>query len=162
MYLNQHKEIAQASAELAQRLEMRKPPANLHPRELRQWRANVVRPKWFIIIDDLHLLTPANTYSSLTAPLVGPAESAKNLDLHIIASITIDNWYAKGQSHKLLSAMNTAGASVVVLDGNPAEKIIDQVRPASRAPGRGELYERKAGGQLMQIALPPLLVETAE
>ncbi len=159
VYENQHQRIGQASAELAQLLERRKPPANLPPRELRQWRATVVRPKWFVIIDDLNLLTPANTYGSLTLPLVGPAESAKNLDLHIIAAITIDNWYAKGQSHKLLSAMTTAGSSVVVLDGNPAEKIIDQVRPASRAPGRAELYERKGGGQLMQIALPPLIVD---
>lgn len=159
VYENEQQRVAKACEQIAQLVEKRRPPAGMQPREQREWRANVVRPKWFVIIDDLNLLTPANSMVSATSPLVGPAEAAKNLDLHIIAAITIDNWYAKGGSHKLISAMTTAGAAAVILDGNKKELIIDQVRPASRAPGRAELYERKGGGQLMQIALPPALAD---
>ena len=67
----------------------------------------------------------------------------------------MENWYAKGRQNKVIVAMDTGGASVVVLDGDKSQVIVDQVRPAARIPGRAELYIRKRGSQLIQIALPP-------
>jgi DNA segregation ATPase FtsK/SpoIIIE, S-DNA-T family len=50
--------------------------------------------------------------------------------------------------------MDTAGANVVVLDGDPSEVIVEKVKPAARIPGRAELVVPKRGRQLIQIALP--------
>jgi S-DNA-T family DNA segregation ATPase FtsK/SpoIIIE len=114
-----------------------------------------VRPKWFIIADDLNLLTPAGQTASLLQPLVSAIETARRLDIHVIAASSSENWYSKGRGNKVIQAMDTAGASVVVLDGDKSNVIVDQVRPAPRIPGRAELYTRKNGGQMIQIALPP-------
>ena len=159
VYLNEQRQIAAAAEQIAQKLEERRPPVGLKPSELRSWRESVVRPKWFIIIDDLNLLNPAAGMGTVVAPLVPAAEAARNLDVHIIVAITSDNWYAKGRSNKLLNALDTGGASVVVLDGNKKEVIVDSLRPGSRAPGRAELYQRKGGSQLIQVAMPPVLVD---
>lgn len=116
-----------------------------------------MRPKWFILVDDLTMLSPMGPTSTVLQPLLPAVESARNLDLHVIASVTSEGWYARGGSNKLIQAMQRGGSSVLVLDGDKKEVIIDQVRPAARIPGRGELYLRKAGGQLIQVALPPAL-----
>lgn len=153
VWVTEHQKIHQAAEQIAQRLEGRRPPEDLEPEQLRDW--NPQRPKWFIIVDDLTLLSPAGATTTLLQPLVPAAETARNLDLHIIAALASDDWYARGGANKLVAAMTRGGASVVVLDGDTKNVIIDKVRPASRIPGRAELYLRKGGGQLIQIAQPP-------
>ncbi|MDP7707382.1 type VII secretion protein EccCb [Mycobacterium sp. TY815] len=153
VYATNPNEIAAAAAALAQKLTERRPPRGLSPQELTAW--NPLRPKWFIVVDDLNLLTPAGSIQSVLQPLISAIETARKLDLHVIAASTSENWYAKGKSNKVIAAMDTGGASVIVLDGNKNEVIVDQVRPAARIPGRAEFYSRKNGGQLVQIALPP-------
>lgn len=150
-----HTKIGTAATQIAALLEQRRPPENLDPRQLRDWKP--VRPKWFILIDDLTMLSPNGPTSTVLQPLLPAVESARNLDLHVIASVTSEGWYARGGSNKLIQAMQRGGSSVLILDGDKKEVIIDQVRPAARIPGRGELYLRKAGGQLVQVALPPAL-----
>lgn len=153
VWLTEQKKIGKAAEELAQRLEGRRPPENLEPEELLNWKPQ--RVKLFILVDDLTLLSPAGPSTTLLQPLVPAAETARRLDLHIIAALASDDWYARGGSNKLIGAMDRGGASVVVLDGDKKNVIIDAVRPASRIPGRAELYVRKGGGQLIQIAQPP-------
>ncbi len=147
--------IGAAAAALAQQLEGRRPPSNLDPRQLRNWKP--VRAKIFILVDDLTMLSPVTPTQTVLQPLLPLVEAARNLDLHVIASVTSEGWYARGGSNKLVQAMLRGGSSVLVLDGDKKEVIVDQVRPAARIPGRGELYLRKAGGQLIQVALPPEL-----
>lgn len=150
-----HTKIGTAATQIAALLDQRRPPENLDPRQLRDWKP--VRPKWFILVDDLTMLSPNGFTSTVLQPLLPAVESARNLDLHVIASVTSEGWYARGGSNKLIQAMQRGGSSVLILDGDKKEVIIDQVRPAARIPGRGELYLRKAGGQLIQVALPPAL-----
>lgn len=145
--------IALAATQIAQKLEERRPPADLDPRQLRSWKP--VRRKWFLLVDDLTLLSPNGPSSTLLQPLLPAVESARNLDFHVIASASIDNWYARGGANKLIQAMQRGGTSALILDGDKSNVIIDAVRPAARIPGRGELYLRKEGGQLIQVALPP-------
>lgn len=145
--------IALAATQIAQKLEERRPPADLDPRQLRNWKP--VRRKWFLLVDDLTLLSPNGPSSTLLQPLLPAVESARNLDFHVIASASIDNWYARGGANKLIQAMQRGGTSALILDGDKSNVIIDAVRPAARIPGRGELYLRKEGGQLIQVALPP-------
>lgn len=151
VYANTQQEISQAAQLIAKRLEARRPPAGMKPEELATW--NPVRPKWFILIDDLHQCTPVGMTQSLLQPLVDGIEKSRHLDLHVIATCRVENWYAMSQN-KVIAAMNGAGAAVLVLDGDKGQKIIDDIRPAARIPGRGELYRRKLGGQLIQVALP--------
>jgi S-DNA-T family DNA segregation ATPase FtsK/SpoIIIE len=153
VYATTSGEINQAAALIAQSAEQRRPPAELAPRERAAWKP--VRPKWFIIVDDLNLLTPAGQTASALQPLVSAVETARRLDIHLIAATTSENWYSKGRGNKLIQAMDTAGATVIVLDGDKSNVIVDQVRPGPRIAGRAELYTRKSGGQMIQIALPP-------
>jgi DNA segregation ATPase FtsK/SpoIIIE, S-DNA-T family len=146
-------DILAASEAIANRMEERRPPSTLSPQELVSW--NPVRPKWFIVVDDLNLLTATGSNQTAMLPLVSSIETARKLDVHVIVATTSENWYSKGRSNKVIAAMDTGGASVVVLDGNKSEVIVDQIRPAARIPGRAELYSRKTGAQLVQIALPP-------
>ena len=37
-----------------------------------------MRPKWFILVDDLNLLTPAGSMQSAMQPLVTAIETARN------------------------------------------------------------------------------------
>ncbi|OFJ52440.1 type VII secretion protein EccCb [Mycolicibacterium grossiae] len=145
--------IALAATQIAQKLEDRRPPADLDPRQLRDWKP--VRRKWFLLVDDLTLLSPNGPSSTVLQPLLPAVETARNLDFHVIASVTSESWYARGGSNKLIQAMQRGGTSVLILDGDKREVIVDAVRPAARIPGRGELYLRKEGGQLVQVALPP-------
>ncbi|OBI24296.1 type VII secretion protein EccCb [Mycolicibacter sinensis] len=145
--------ITAAATEMAKKLGERRPPAHLTPQEQAAW--NPVRPKWFIIVDDLNLLTPSGSNQSALQPLVSAIETARKLDLHLIVASSSENWFARGRQNKVVQAMDTGGASVVVLDGNKQEVIVDQVRPAARIPGRAEFYSRKGGTQLVHVALPP-------
>ena len=154
VYATTADQVSAAAQAIARKIdEERRPPAGLSPEQLAAW--NPVRPKWFILVDDLYLLTPAGSMQSAMQALVTAIETARKLDLHVIATSTCENWYAKGRQNKVIVAMDTGGASVVVLDGDKSQVIVDQVRPAPRIPGRAELYIRKKGSQLIQIALPP-------
>ncbi|WP_204809362.1 type VII secretion protein EccCb [Mycobacterium riyadhense] len=153
VYVTTQQEISEAAHAIAKKIEAdRRPPSGLTPQQLAQW--NPVRPKWFILIDDLHLCTPVGAMQSLLQPLVGAIATSRHLDLHVFVTCKVEGWYSTSQQNKIIGAMDGAGASVLVLDGDKREKIIEDVRPAARIPGRGELYSRKDGGQLIQIALP--------
>jgi DNA segregation ATPase FtsK/SpoIIIE, S-DNA-T family len=147
-------EVSQACAALGQRVLERRPPAGTPPAELRHWRPK--GPKWFIVVDDLNLLSTAGSTQSALLPLVSGIETGRQVAMHVLAATNGERWYATGKMNKVIAAMETAGAGVLVMDGNRQEVIIDQVRPAIRMPGRGELYYRKSGGQLVQVALPPV------
>lgn len=154
VYVNAVNDINVAAQAIAQKIEQdRRPPRGLSPQQLAAWKPT--RPKWFILVDDLHLTNVTGTTQSALQPLIHAIETARNLDVHVIATSNVDNWYARGRMNKVILAMESGGASVVVLDGDKQEKIVDQVRAAPRIPGRAELYSRKEGSQLVQIALPP-------
>jgi S-DNA-T family DNA segregation ATPase FtsK/SpoIIIE len=152
VYAHTISEVSAASAAIAQRLNDRRPPAGTPPTELARWRYPGAR--WFIIVDDLNVLTPPGTNQSALFPLVAAIESGQQLGLHILASHQINGWFATGSLNKVVRAMTNVGAGVLVMDGDKADKIVEDVRAAPRVPGRGELVYRKAR-QLVQVALPP-------
>jgi S-DNA-T family DNA segregation ATPase FtsK/SpoIIIE len=152
VYAHTLSEVSAASAAIAQRLGERRPPAGTAPTELARWRYPGAR--WFIIVDDLNLLTPPGTNQSALFPLVAGIESGQQLGLHVLASHQINGWFATGSVNRVIRAMNNVGAGVLVMDGDRSDKIVEDVRAAPRVPGRGELVYRKAR-QLVQVALPP-------
>jgi DNA segregation ATPase FtsK/SpoIIIE, S-DNA-T family len=152
VYAHTISEVSAASAAIAQRLNDRQPPAGTPPKELAKWRHS--GPRWFVIVDDLNVLTPPGTNQSALFPLVTAIESGKQLGLYILASHQINGWFATGSLNRVVRAMSNVGAGVLVMDGDRADKIVEDVRAAPRVPGRGELVYRKSR-ELVQVALPP-------
>jgi len=152
VYAHTLSEVSAASAAIAQRLNERRPPAGTAPMEMAGWRHSGAR--WFIIVDDLNVLTPPGTNQSALFPLIAGIEAGQQLALHVLASHQINNWFATGSLNRVVRAMNNVGAGVLVMDGDKADKIVEDVRAAPRVPGRGELVYRKSR-QLVQVALPP-------
>lgn len=151
-YASSLRDIETLARGLTERLDLRRPPPGLTPQELGRWRFSGTRI--FLVVDDLNLLTPPGSSQSAMFALVAYVEVARQTGLHILASTQIERWYATGMMNKVIQAMNATGAGVLVMDGDKAEKIINDVRPGPRVPGRGELVYRK-GNQLVQVALPP-------
>lgn len=152
VYAHTISEVSAASAAIAQRVNERQPPAGTAPVELAKWRHP--GPRWFIIVDDLNVLTPPGTNQSALFPLVAAIESGHQLAVHVLASHLINSWFATGLVNRVIRAMSNVGAGVLVMDGDKSDKIVEDVRAAARVPGRGELVYRK-GRQLLQVALPP-------
>jgi S-DNA-T family DNA segregation ATPase FtsK/SpoIIIE len=154
VYAHTISEVSAASAAIAQRLNDRRPPPGTAPAELARWRYPGAR--WFVVVDDLNVLTPPGTNQSALFSLVAGIESGQQLGVHMLASHQINGWFATGSVNRVVRAMNNVGAGVLVMDGDKADKIIEDVRAAPRVPGRGELVYRK-GRQVVQVALPPQL-----
>jgi DNA segregation ATPase FtsK/SpoIIIE, S-DNA-T family len=152
VYAHTISEVSTASALIAQRLSDRRPPAGTPPAELAKWRYPGAR--WFIIVDDLNVLTPPGTNQSALFPLITAIEAGQQLGLHLLASHLINGWFATGSMNKVVRAMTNVGAGMLVMDGDRSDKIIEDVRAGPRVPGRGELVYRK-GRQLVQVAMPP-------
>ena len=150
VYGTNAEEIAELSAMIAERLTERQPPRDMAPEELAKWRPS--GPKLFIVVDDLNLLSPQGGSSSALMPLVAGISKGRQLGVHVLAATSVERWHSGGGMNKVIAAMTTAGAGVLVMDGPRSEVIVDAVRPAMRGPGRGELYYSKVGGQLIQVA----------
>ncbi|MBS9535984.1 type VII secretion protein EccCb [Mycobacterium sp. M1] len=154
-YAGSPAEVGELATNLAARLAQRRPPADLPAEALARWRFPGERV--FLVIDDMNLLTATGmggSAQSVLTPLVSVVERGRQIGLHVIAATSVHNWATNGTMNKLIQAMGTAGSGVLILDG-PPEKIVDGIKAAPRAPGRGELVYRRAGRQLMQVALPP-------
>ena len=150
-------DVSAIAAHLAKRFTSeRRPPEDATTHERAQWRFS--GPRFFIVIDDLHLFnTPGSSMGSRLMPALEPViERGRQIGVHVLASINGTGWAATNATNKMVTALDRAGAGVLVLDGTRTDGVIvDGVRAAPRAPGRGELVYRKRGRQLMQVALPP-------
>ena len=142
-----------------EKLEQRRPPAGLSRDDLARWRFGGERV--FVIVDDINLMTPAGVGAqSVLSPLSAVMERGRQIGLHVIAtSILGQSWFGLAGS-KFVQAMHTGGTGLLVMDGQ-GEKVGDGFKAAPRAPGRGELAYRRAGHQMIQIALPPEREATA-
>jgi S-DNA-T family DNA segregation ATPase FtsK/SpoIIIE len=152
LYASGVSEIGEAAAALAKRLDQRRPPPDMPPEERARWRFPGERI--FLVVDDMNLLTVPGSSQSNLLPLVSVIERGRQIGLHVLLTSSIQNWFSIGMTSKVIAAMNTAGAGVLVMDG-PAEKIMDGVKAAPRITGRGELVYRKSGKQLIHVAMPP-------
>jgi len=147
------KDIEAICKEVAEVMAKRQPPRELadKPAELARWRPDL--PLCFVVVDDLNLLTHTGTTTSALLPLTDAVSRGRQIGFHVLAATSVDRWYATGKMNKVLAALDLAGAGVLVMDGNHNEgNIVDAVRAAPRAPGRGELHYRKGGSELVQVA----------
>ena len=153
VYANEAGDIGRLAEEIAKRIGQRSPPKGMDPEELAQWKPS--GPKWFVVVDDLNLLSPegAGPSFSVLLPLSDAVKKGQQLGLHVLAAASVERWHVGG-NNKVIAAMSTAGAGVLIMDGPRGEIIVDGIRPGWRVPGRGELYYRKIGGELVQVALP--------
>ncbi|MBV8347171.1 MAG: type VII secretion protein EccCb, partial [Mycolicibacterium sp.] len=151
-YAANAQDIERVSEQLALMLaQQRTAPAGMAPEELATWRPG--GPTWFVVVDDLNLLSAPGTSQTALMALVDGIRKGRQVNMHVLAATNVESWYATGRMNRVITAMDTAGAGVLIMDGSPAEQVIDKVRAAHRPPGRGELYYRKGGGQLMQVAV---------
>ncbi|MBV8350075.1 MAG: hypothetical protein JOZ49_21980 [Mycolicibacterium sp.] len=146
-------EAGALAAATAQEFTKRRPPEGMAPQGLAKWRPT--GPRWFIIVDDLNMLTAPGTTQSALFPLVGGIGMARQLKLHVLATTQGDRWHATGALNKVIQAMDSLGPSVLIMDGDKSEKVYEGVRMANRVPGRGELVARNRPHELVQVALPP-------
>jgi S-DNA-T family DNA segregation ATPase FtsK/SpoIIIE len=151
-YASTVSQAAAAATAVAQKLGERRPPPDMAPQDLARWRYD--GPRWFVVVDDLNMLTPPGTSQSALFPLVGVIESARQLGFSLLAATTAERWHATGAMNKVLHAMNSVGPAVLVMDGDRQERIFDGVRPGNRVPGRGEFIARGRPHELVQVALP--------
>lgn len=158
LYANTIPDVTAVATALANKLAERKPPPGLDGSDLARWQFGGERV--FLVIDDINLLTPPgmSQTQSILQPLIPAIQQGRQIRLHVLATASVQNWYATG-NNKAIDAMNLTGAGVLVMDG-PKEKIIGDFKAASRIPGRGELVYRTAGAQMVQVALPPQRPET--
>jgi len=159
VYQSKLSTIGKVTAALVEKLEQRRPPAGLSRDDLARWRFGGERV--FVIVDDINLMTPAGVGAqSVLSPLSAVMERGRQIGLHVIAtSILGQSWFGLAGS-KFVQAMHTGGTGLLVMDGQ-GEKVGDGFKAAPRAPGRGELAYRRAGHQMIQIALPPEREATA-
>lgn len=154
---NPGEDVGNLAARISQRfVSERRPPASATPMERAQWRFS--GPRYFIVIDDLHVFNaPGSAMQSRLMPGLDPViERGRQMGVHVLASVNISGFAGTNAHNKVVTAMNRAGSGVLILDGARSDgPIIENIRPATRAPGRGELVYRKAGRQLIQVALPP-------
>lgn len=157
MYAVGPAEVAKACEDLAQAAVRRRAPSELSDTEKRLWRPS--GPRWFIVVDDLNLLSMGGGLGNQSAlqPLTKAIERGRTIGVHVLAATTAERFYQTGTSNKVIAAMDTAGASVLIMDSDPKEAYVDKIKGAPRVPGRGELVTRKEGRQLVQVAMtaPP-------
>ncbi|MFA5712127.1 type VII secretion protein EccCb [Mycolicibacterium sp.] len=150
-------QIDKVAEAIAKRLvSERRPPAQATAQQRAQWRFS--GPRFFLAIDDLQTFNApgSNTMSRFMPALEPLIERGRQIGVHLLVTANITGWSGAGAFNKVVQAMDRAGYGVLILDGDRGDGgIIDNIRPAPRAPGRGELVYRKLGRQMMQVALPP-------
>ncbi|MBU8819276.1 type VII secretion protein EccCb [Mycolicibacterium goodii] len=149
------KDAAALCEELARKARLRRPPADLPEAQKRNWRPN--SPRWFVVVDDFNLLTHsqvAGQQRSALSPLVEAIPRGRSIGLHVLAATTADDWYRTGQSNKVISEMQTAGLTALIMDSSNKERYFEDIKGAARVAGRGELWNRKTGRELVQVAMP--------
>ncbi|MEX3741247.1 type VII secretion protein EccCb [Mycolicibacterium porcinum] len=156
-YANTKPEILSICEALAQALTKRRPPSDLSDREKRLWRP--AAPRIFVVVDDLDQLTVTGKHGgkqSALAPLIEQMARGQRIGFHVLATTQASNFYQTGKSNKVISAMDDAGVSALVMDSEKKETYVGDIKGAVRVPGRGEFWTRK-GRELVQVAqtLPP-------
>lgn len=109
--------------------------------------------RMFILIDDLHVVTmPSLGGVQPWAPLVPSIQSASDIGVHIIVSLTTRGW-TRHSNNPFVDGLNRAHTGLILLDANKEDGQImyGHKATAQNVPGRGLLAYRK-GYEFIQVA----------
>lgn len=131
------------------------PGAGLTVKQIRD-RTWYSGPEVFVVIDNASMLFgPGFGLSSDTRlDAVLDLLSRNGLGIHVFATVPAAGFGAVRMSHKLVRAVESAGAPTLMLSGPPAEGVIwpgTGIRFQSRRPGCGSLFDGYSRNRIVQV-----------
>jgi len=141
--------LKEAVVSVKQALENRLPGPEATPEQLRSrswWRG----PDLYIMVDDYDLVaTPGN---NPLLPLMELVSQARDVGLHLIITRRMGG-ASRALYETLLQRMRELDAPVLMMSGKPEEgALIGSRKPSLQPAGRGTLFRRSDGDQLIQTA----------
>jgi S-DNA-T family DNA segregation ATPase FtsK/SpoIIIE len=108
----------------------------------------------FVLVDDYDLV--ATSAGNPLAPLAPLLAQASDLGLHLIVARRTGGASRGSYSDPIIVGMTDAGATGMLLSGNPEEgALIGKVKPVPAPPGRVQVVSRDRGLFAAQIAFAP-------
>jgi S-DNA-T family DNA segregation ATPase FtsK/SpoIIIE len=108
----------------------------------------------FVLVDDYDLV--ATSAGNPLAPLAPLLAQAADLGLHLIVARRTGGASRSSYSDPIIVGMTDAGATGMLLSGNPEEgALIGKVKPVPAPPGRVQVVSRDRGLFAAQIAFAP-------
>jgi S-DNA-T family DNA segregation ATPase FtsK/SpoIIIE len=136
--------------DIKEALEVRLPPADLSPEDLRTrswWEGSDV----FIIVDDYELV--ATQSGNPLAPIVEFLPQARDIGLHLVVSRAMGG-AGRALYDPVLQRLKEMASPALMMSGNREEgALFGDVRPKALVNGRGQFVERRRGTALVQTAL---------
>ncbi|GIJ49689.1 type VII secretion protein EccC [Virgisporangium aliadipatigenens] len=127
----------------------RLPGPDATPEQLRSrswWRG----PDLYVLIDDYDLV--ASPGNNPLLPLIDLVSQARDVGLHLIIARRMGG-ASRALYESLLQRMRELDAPVLMMSGKPEEgALIGNRKPTLQPPGRGTLFRRSDGDQLIQTA----------
>jgi S-DNA-T family DNA segregation ATPase FtsK/SpoIIIE len=127
----------------------RLPPPDLTPQQLRSrswWKGSDL----FLVIDDYDLV------SGSASPLLAISDlvpQARDIGLHLIIARSAGG-AARAMFDPIIQRVREMGSPGLIMSGSKDEgALIGSVKAQPQPPGRGFFVERRAGSQLVQVAL---------
>ncbi len=141
-------QVATYMAGIAQKMEERRPPADVTPQQMRERPWLEGRGEFFLIIDDYDIVNSSGSQMSALVPYLF---EARDVGLHLI-TVANASW-TRGGSDAAISQIRSAGAPYLLMSADRS-----QSTPFSGAPryermtaGRGRLVTRR-DQRLIQLA----------
>jgi DNA segregation ATPase FtsK/SpoIIIE, S-DNA-T family len=135
----------------------RLPPPDLTTRQLRDrswWQGSDL----FLVVDDYDLVAGA---SNPLLPLADLIPQARDIGLHLILARSAGG-AGRAMFDPIIQRVREMGSPGMIMSGSKDEgALLGGVKPQAQPPGRGYHVERRAGSQLVQVALADDSVMTA-
>jgi DNA segregation ATPase FtsK/SpoIIIE, S-DNA-T family len=130
-------------------LTKRLPPPDLTPQQLRSrswWEGSDL----FLVVDDYDLVAGA---SNPLLPLADLISQARDIGLHLILARSAGG-AGRAMFDPIIQRVREMGSPGMIMSGSRDEGVlIGSVKPRAQPPGRGFYVQRRAGSQLIQVAL---------
>jgi S-DNA-T family DNA segregation ATPase FtsK/SpoIIIE len=148
-YLTSATQATPTLRDLAAYLESRLPGPDVSPDELRTrswWKGAEV----YVVVDDYDLV--ATQQSSPLAPLAPLLPQSRDVGLHVVVARR-SGGAGRASYEPVLQAMRELAVPGLMLSGSPDEGVlIGTIRPQLLPPGRGRLWTRERGVEVVQVA----------
>ncbi|AYF76606.1 type VII secretion protein EccCa [Nocardia yunnanensis] len=139
--------------EVVNYLAKRIPGSDITPQQLRD-RDWWTGPEIYVVVDDYDMVTAGG---NPLGALVELLPQARDIGLHVVISRNMGG-ISRALYDQVLGSMKNLSVPALLMSGSRDEgKLIGDIRPMRLPPGRGVLWTRAGGAEMIQIAdLPPL------
>jgi S-DNA-T family DNA segregation ATPase FtsK/SpoIIIE len=148
-YLTSASEATSAIEDLARHLESRLPGRDVGPDQLRS-RSWWTGPEVYVVADDYDLVSTQQV--SPLAPLVPLLPRSRDVGLHVVVARRTGG-AGRAAYEPVLQSLRELAVPGLVLSGPPDEGVlVATIRPEPLPPGRGRLWTRERGVEVIQVA----------